>query len=114
MSSHFFALTAFILLRKDRPNWPRPIRLARPWVGIAAIVAAINGFLIIVGASNPSLTGYGGSKETWIGIGLLLISILLFAYRRVVQDKTPLRLREETPTMPPDAASPTRTAAPIG
>jgi amino acid transporter len=114
MSSHFFALTAFLLLRKDRPNWPRPIRLARPWVGIAAIVAAINAFLIIVGASNPSLTGYGGSKETWIGIGVLLISILLFAYRRIVQDKAPLHLREETPTMPPDTTSPTRTAAPIG
>jgi len=101
MSAHFFALTAFLLLRKDRPNWPRPIRLARPWIGIAAIVASIDAFLIIVGASNPSLTGYGGSKETWIGIGVLLISILLFAYRRIVQDKRPLHLRDETPSEPP-------------
>ncbi len=100
MSAHFFALTAFLLLRKDRPNWPRPIRLARPWIGIAAIVASINAFLIIVGASNPSLTGYGGKKETWIGIGVLLISVLLFAYRRIVQDKKPLRLRDETPAVP--------------
>jgi amino acid transporter len=94
MSAHFFALTGFLLLRKDRPDWPRPIRLARPWVGIAALLAAINAFFIIIGASNPSLTGYGGTKETWIGIGVLLISVLLFVFRRAVQDKQPVHLRE--------------------
>jgi amino acid transporter len=94
MSSHFFALTGFLLLRKDRPNWPRPIRLARPWLGIAALLAAINAFFIIIGASNPSLTGYGGTKETWIGVGVLLISVVLFVYRRAVQDKAPVHLRE--------------------
>ena len=26
--AHVFALSAFILLRRDRPNWPRPIKLA--------------------------------------------------------------------------------------
>ena len=65
MSAHFFALTGFLLLRKDRPNWPRPIRLAAPWVFVAGVLAAVNAFLIIVGASNPSLTGYGGTRETW-------------------------------------------------
>jgi amino acid transporter len=94
MSSHFFALTGFLLLRKDRPNWPRPIRLARPWLGIAALLAAINAFFIIIGASNPSLTGYGGTKETWIGVGVLLISVVLFVFRRAVQDKAPVHLRE--------------------
>jgi amino acid transporter len=95
MSSHFFALTGFLLLRKDRPNWPRPIRLARPWLGIAALLAAINAFFIIIGASNPSLTGYGGTKETWIGLGVLLISVVLFVYRRAIQDKAPVHLREQ-------------------
>jgi amino acid transporter len=94
MSAHFFALTGFLLLRKDRPNWPRPIRLARPWVGIAALLAAINAFFIIIGASNPSLTGYGGTKETWIGVGVLLFSVLLFVFRRAVQDRQPVHLRE--------------------
>jgi amino acid transporter len=105
MSAHFFALTGFLLLRKDRPNWPRPIRLARPWVGVAALLAAINAFFIIIGASNPSLTGYGGRKETWIGIGVLLFSIILYVFRRRVQDKAPVHLREETPDAP--AAAPT-------
>jgi amino acid transporter len=94
MSAHFFALTGFLLLRKDRSTWPRPIRLARPWVGIAALLAAINAFFIIIGASNPSLTGYGGTKETWIGVGVLLFSILLFVFRRAVQDRAPVHLRE--------------------
>jgi amino acid transporter len=107
MSAHFFALTGFLLLRKDRPNWPRPIRLARPWVGVAALLAAVNAFFIIIGASNPSLTGYGGRKETWIGVGVLLFSIVLFVFRRAVQDREPVHLREprlaeeEVATHPP-------------
>ena len=107
MSAHFFALTGFLLLRRDRPGWPRPIRLARPWVGIAALLAAVNAFFIVIGASNPSLTGYGGQKETWIGVGVLLISVLLFVFRRRVQDKQPVHLRDDTPTMPPAVTTPT-------
>ena len=94
MSAHFFALTGFLLLRKDRPNWPRPIRLARPWIGVAALLAAINAFFIIIGASNPSLTGYGGTKETWIGVGALLFSVVLFVFGRAVQHRAPVHLRE--------------------
>jgi amino acid transporter len=107
MSAHFFALTGFLLLRRDRPNWPRPIRLARPWVGVAALLAGINAFFIIIGASNPSLTGYGGTKETWIGVGVLLFSVVLFVFRRAVQDRAPVHLREprlveeEVGTRPP-------------
>jgi amino acid transporter len=107
MSAHFFALTGFLLLRRDRPNWPRPIRLASPWVIIAGLLAAINAFFIIVGASNPSLTGYGGTKETWIGVGVLLFSILMYVFRRAVQDRQPVHLREprlaeeEVATEPP-------------
>jgi amino acid transporter len=94
MSAHFFALTGFLLLRKDRPTWPRPIRLAPAWVGVAALLAAINAFFIIIGASNPSLTGYGGTKETWIGVGVLLFSVVLFVFRRAIQDRAPVHLRE--------------------
>ena len=38
MLAHVFALTGFLLLRKDRPNWPRPIRLAAAWLPIAALL----------------------------------------------------------------------------
>ena len=64
------------------------------------IICALNALLIVVGASSASLTGYGGKKELWIGIGVLLISVLLFVYRRVVQDRAPVRLREDAPAMP--------------
>jgi amino acid transporter len=100
MSAHFFALTAFLLLRKDRPGWPRPIKLPPIWVPIAVLLAAINALFIVVGASSPSLTGYGGQKEMWIGVGVLLFSIVLFLFRRLVQDRAKVVLREETPAVP--------------
>jgi amino acid transporter len=98
--AHVLALTGFILLRKDRPNWPRPIKLAGHWVVIAGVLAILNVIFIAVGAVSFSLTGYGGVKELMIGIGILLISVLLFIYRRTVQDGQPITIREETPAVP--------------
>jgi amino acid transporter len=106
ISAHFFALTGFILLRKDRPKWPRPIKLPAIWVPIAGLLALANLVFIVVGASSSSLTGYGGAKETWIGVGVLAFSIVLFLYRRVVQDHKPITLREETPSVPEDEPPP--------
>jgi amino acid transporter len=100
MLAHVLALTGFILLRKDRPNWPRPLRLGGHWVAIAALLALLNVIFIAVGAVSFSLTGYGGVKELLIGIGILLVSVLLFIYRRTVQDRQPITLREETPEVP--------------
>jgi hypothetical protein len=45
----------------------------------------------------PQLTGYGNLKTTLIGVGVLAISILAYLYRKLVQDKQPIRLREDTP-----------------
>jgi amino acid transporter len=104
--AHFFALTAFILLRFDRPRWPRPIRLAPAWVWVAGILAALNAVFIAIGATNPSLTGYGGLKEALIGLGVLAISIVLFLFRRIVQDKEPIYLREPTPELPGEEPAP--------
>jgi amino acid transporter len=104
--AHFFALTAFILLRYDRPRWPRPIRLAPAWVWVAGILALLNAVFIAVGATNPSLTGYGGVKEALIGVGVLAISIVLFLFRRIVQDREPVHLREPTPAMPGEEPAP--------
>jgi amino acid transporter len=100
MAAHFFAIGAFLLLRKDRPAWPRPIKLSPVWIPIAVIICALNALFIVVGASSAGLSGYGGKKELWIGIGVLLISVLLFVYRRVVQDHAPIKLREDAPATP--------------
>jgi amino acid transporter len=111
MLAHVFALTGFILLRRDRPNWPRPIRLPNIWVPIAGLVALANLAFIVVGGfiySGGFLgidTAYGyGWDKTRIGLIVLAISLVLYVYRHVVQDRTGIRLREEVPQMPPDAA----------
>jgi hypothetical protein len=36
----------------------------------------------------------------FIGVGVLVASVLLFFYRRVVQDKQKVTFREEVPTEP--------------
>ncbi len=65
--AHVLALTAFLLLRKDRPGWPRPIRAHNVWVPIAALLAVANLVFIFFGVTNPDLTGYG-SREWLIAI----------------------------------------------
>src|SRR5215213_324272 len=42
MLAHVFALSGFLLLRKDRPDWPRPIRLSPIWVPIAGGLVVVN------------------------------------------------------------------------
>ena len=100
--AHFFAITGFILLRRDRPGWPRPINLAPMWVPVAYVLAVIVAIFTIVGVGwfQTSAGGYGGTKEKVIGFSVLGISILLFFFRRLVQDRQPVRLREDAPTMP--------------
>ena len=100
MAAHFFAVGAFVLLRKDRPNWPRPIKLPSFWIPIAVIICALNALFIVVGASSAGLSGYGGKKELWIGVGVLLFSVVLYVYRRVVQDRARVHLRDDSPTLP--------------
>ena len=58
VTCHVFAMSGFLLLRKDRPNWPRPIRLGAMWAPIAALLAAIN-LLFIVGGGFIWADKYG-------------------------------------------------------
>ncbi len=103
--AHVFALSAFILLRKDRPLWPRPIKLPSYWTGIAAILCAAFVVFTVVGVGwfQIAAGGYGkGAQVKIIGFGVLAISLLLFLYRRIVQDKETPHWREETPSVPPE------------
>lgn len=99
---HVFALTGFILLRKDRPEWPRPIKLPSFWVPIAGVLAAYCLLITIVGFGwfQNAAGGYGGTKEKVIAVAVLAGSVLLFFFRRIVQDKETPHFREETPTVP--------------
>jgi amino acid transporter len=103
--AHFFALTAFVLLRRDRPNWPRPIKVSSIFVPIALLVAAANALFIYVGVTDPGLTYAAETKHVLIGLGVLLISVLLWLFRKIVQDREAPKLREETPATPDAAAA---------
>jgi amino acid transporter len=100
------AIGGFLLLRKDRPNWPRPVRLPNIWVPIAAVLFAVNLVLLIGGGFIWSggflgIDGYGyGWDKTRTGLLVLVVALLLYIYRHVVQDKIPLKLRERVPATP--------------
>jgi amino acid transporter len=102
--ANMFAIGAFILLRRDRPNWPRPIKLPSVWVPIAAVLCAAFALFSVVGIGWFQIAGggavYGGTKEKIIGFCVLAGSLVLFLFRRIVQDKEKPHWREETPTMP--------------
>ena len=110
--AHVFALSGFLLLRRDRPDWPRPIRVGRGWLPIAGFLCGLNLLFLIVGALAPKLNGYGSWTDFWIGIGVLLGSLVLFAYRRIVQDGDRVHMREETPTLPDEAERAALTGVP--
>jgi len=105
--AHMFALSGYVLLRKDRPNWPRPIKLPAIWVPIAGLLSVWCLVLTIVGFGwfNTAGGGYGGTKEKIIGVSVLVAGLLLFFFRRLVQDRERIHWREETPTMPETAAA---------
>jgi amino acid transporter len=103
-----FAIGAFVLLRKDRPNWPRPIKLPSFWVPIAVLLCAAFILFSVVGIGwfQTAAGGYGkGVEVKIIGFAVLAISLLLFVFRRIVQDGEAPHWREETPTMPEEAPS---------
>jgi len=103
IASHFFALTGFLLLRKGRKNWPRPIKVSTIWLPIAALLACANLVFLIVGNMYPQITGYGSLKTTLIGLGVLAISVVAFLIRKL-QDKQPVHWRDRTPDEPSEAA----------
>jgi len=98
-----FAIAAFVLLRRDRPNWPRPIKLPSFWTPIAVVLCAAFVLFTVVGIGwfQTAAGGYGkGAEVKIIGFAVLAISLLLFVFRRTVQDKETPHWREETPTVP--------------
>jgi amino acid transporter len=115
--AHVFALSGFLLLRRDRPDWPRPIKLSSPWLPLAVVLMLYNLILVIWGVTQQDLAAFIGFYEftgapLYIGLGVLVVSILLFFYRRIVQDKKRITFRDATPTMPADAAG--KATTPLG
>ena len=106
--AHVFALSGFLLLRRDRPDWPRPIKVGGAWIGIAWLLMAYNLILVIWGVTQSDLAAFVGFYEfagapLWIGLGVLAAAVLLFFYRRIVQDKAKLTFRDTNVAMMPNA-----------
>jgi len=111
------ALLGFVMLRRDRPDWPRPVRLPNYWVPLASVLFAINFVFLVVGGFLYSgdflgITGYGyGWDKTRTGLLVLLAALLLYIWRHVVEDKIPLQWREKVPATPEEAAKSTEPVA---
>ena len=103
VTCHVFAMSGFLLLRRDRPNWPRPIKVNSMWLPIAGALAAFDLLLLVWGGWNSGLA-YGNTSKTIVfeGIGVLCIAAVLYIIRVVYQDKQKLAFRLWAPTMPDD------------
>lgn len=95
------AVLGFLLLRKDRPDWPRPIKLGPVWIGVAVVIGLFNVVVLVIGAANPGLSHAGGARDVAIGVGMLAVGVVLYAIRRLGQDHAPLQLRDTTPNTSP-------------
>ena len=58
MLSHVLALTGVLWLRRDRPDWPRPIKLGAIWMVMAGLFAFLNTVFIVFGVRYLEWTGY--------------------------------------------------------
>ena len=95
---HVFAMSGFLLLRRNQPGMPRPIKVGRPWVAIAAVLVVFDTILLVVGGWNSGLA-YGDTSKRTLVYGLLVlgIGVILYIYRVMVQDKKPLKWRLDEP-----------------
>ena len=114
------ALGGFVLLRRDRPQWPRPVRLSDRWVPLGMALCAFNFVLLVAGGFIWSggflgIEGYGyGWDKTRTGLLVLLAALVLYVWRHVVQDKQPMRWREDVPLTPEEErAHPELQAEPV-
>lgn len=95
------ALGGVAMLRVDVPGQPRPIRLKRGWIGAAVVLAAINVVLLCIGSISFNLTGYGGLKEFFIGLGAIAMGFVLYVWRVYVQDRGKILWRDKSDYVAP-------------
>ncbi len=81
-----FALTGFLLLRRTRPDAPRPIRLPGVWIPIAALLGLFDLFMIVIGFTHPGLVGYGGGTEQLISLSVIAVGLISYLFARAIQD----------------------------
>jgi amino acid transporter len=92
--SFLSVLIGYYLLRRFRPDVPRPFRLPEFFKYIALAMAALYAFIWLYGGINYSRIGH---TETyyWLGWAVALAYVPLYLYRTRVEDK-------RITTAPPD------------
>jgi len=85
--SHVFALSGVLLLRRDRPDWPRPFKLRSYWIPICWACLMINLIATVFGVVWIKYTGYlikGTDVSGWapqaITVGLLALAAGVAGY----------------------------------
>jgi len=108
--AHVFALSGVILLRRTRPNWPRPYKLKTGWLVVAGVMVVANLVFTVIALTDFSATGYasgnkilGISTELLLGPVILLIGAILFVIRRVAQDKQKFQWRDTSEQIHPES-----------
>lgn len=91
------AVSGFLLLRLDRAHAPRSFKLGRWAVPLAIVLTVYGAAVLVVGAASSQISGYGGPVELAIGVGILLLSLVLFVIRRRFQDRLPLLREPQAP-----------------
>ncbi len=121
MLSHVLALSGVLLLRKDRPNWPRPIRLAKPWMVGAGVFCIANLLFIVFGLAYINYTGYLWNADfsdamaklpemLGVALGSLGAGVLGYVIAQR-QHGRPFRLREPSDEQPSQEAIDTAAVA---
>ncbi len=85
--AHVFALSGVLLLRRDRPDWPRPYKLASYWMPICWACLIINLVATVFGVIWIKYTGYlakgtdvSGYASYAITVGLLALAAGVAGY----------------------------------
>ncbi|AIY02005.1 putative amino acid permease [Arthrobacter sp. PAMC 25486] len=78
--THIFAVSGFFILRKDRPDAKRPIRLPSFFVPLSVALTVVMAVILVVGATGFSVTGYGGFKELAIALCVLAAGVVIWIF----------------------------------
>ncbi len=114
---HVFALSGFLLLRRDRPELAAPDQGGRVLGADRGVLCALNAvFLAGRVRSRRSSTATAPGPTSRSASAILVASLLLFFFRRIVQDGESVHWSEPTPDVPDAESSPRskrRRAAPV-
>ena len=103
---HVLALSGFLLLRRDRPGGRDRSRCGMPGFRSPACSPCSTSSWSSTASAIRTWPAYLGFYEftglpLFLGLGVLVASVLLYFYRRVVQDKAKITFRDrDVPTMP--------------